>query len=50
MKREFLKGLGIEDENLISQILDEAGKDLNAKKSEITNLREEIEVKNRKVS
>lgn len=42
MKREFLKGLGIEDENLISQILDEAGKDLNAKKSEITNLRAEI--------
>lgn len=42
MKREFLKGLGIEDENMISQILDEAGKDLNAKKSEITNLRAEI--------
>ncbi len=42
MKREFLKGLGIEDENMINEILDEAGKDLNAKKSEITNLRAEI--------
>ena len=49
MKREFLKGLGIEDENLISQILDEAGKDLNAKKSEITNLRAEIANKDKEM-
>ena len=49
MKREFLKGLGIEDENMISQILDEAGKDLNAKKSEITNLRAEIANKDKEM-
>lgn len=32
MKIEFLKGLGIEDDNVINQILDEVGKDLNVKK------------------
>lgn len=44
MKRDFLKNLGLEDE-VIDKILDENGKDTTALKTQITNLKEEISVK-----
>lgn len=43
MKREWLKGLGIEDENIINQIMDENGKDVNKEKQKADTLKTELE-------
>ena len=44
MKRDFLKGLGLEDE-VINKIMDEAGKEVNGLKTQIANLQDDIKVK-----
>lgn len=41
MKREFLKGLGLED-TLIDQIMDENGKDINKANEKVKNLEAEV--------
>jgi hypothetical protein len=43
MKREFLKGLGIEDESIINSIMDENGKDVTKEKTKAENYKEELE-------
>ena len=44
MKRDFLKGLGLEDE-VINKIMDEAGKEVTGLKTQIANLQDDIKVK-----
>ena len=41
MKREFLKGLGLED-NVIDQIMDENGKDINKANEKVKALEAEV--------
>ena len=45
MTREFLKGLGIEDADVISKVLDEAQKEKTPLKTEIAQLKEDVIVK-----
>lgn len=48
MKRDFLKGLGIGDD-IISQIMAENGKDIEAAKGEVENLKQSITAKNTEI-
>lgn len=57
MKRDFLKNLGIEDKNIIDQILDENSADIGRAKGEldtyktrITNLENDIKTKDNEIS
>ena len=57
MKRDFLKNLGIEDSNIISQILDENSADIGRAKGEldtyktkVTSLENELESKNNEIA
>lgn len=45
MKRDFLKNLGIEDEDVIKKILDENGNDVTKLKTQIATLEDDIKVK-----
>ena len=49
MKKEFLKGLGLEDE-VIDKIFAENGKDVNAVKAEVDNLKKDLETANGKIT
>lgn len=57
MKREFLKNLGIEDKNIIDQILDENSADIGRAKGEldtyktkVANLENEVETKKNEIA
>lgn len=45
MKRDFLKNLGIEDEDIIKKILDENGNDVTKLRTQIATLEDNIKVK-----
>ena len=49
MKKEFLKGLGLEDE-VIDKIFAENGKDVNAVKAEVDSLKKDLDTANNKIA
>lgn len=49
MKKEFLKGLGLEDE-VIDKIFAENGKDVNVVKAEVDSLKKDLETANGKIA
>ena len=49
MKKEFLKGLGLDDE-VIDKIFAENGKDVNAAKSSVDELKAELETAQKKIT